>query len=225
MLLQGTLVNCVAICVGSLLGFLLGRRFSPRLKSIATQALGMSVLFIGINIGLQNQEPLVLLGSMILGGMTGELLNIERNLARFESKVEARFSKKYSNLLSAFVTASMVFGIGSLAILGAIEEGLKGDASILYAKSFLDGVTSMIFASSMGIGVIFSALTVFLYQAPITIFAEFFGGFFSDYMIANLSSVGGVLIAAIGLNVLGVTTVRVSNLLPAIFYAILLSFF
>ncbi|MFS8540845.1 MAG: DUF554 domain-containing protein, partial [Tissierellales bacterium] len=155
--------------------------------------------------------------SIVLGSIIGQAIGIEDKLDKLGKRLEDRFGKDDSNFSKGFVTASLVFCIGAMAIVGALESGLAGNHSTLFAKSVLDGITSVIFASTLGIGVAFSAIAVFIYEGSISLLASFLSGLFSPEAIAEMSAVGGILIMGIGLNVLGIRKVNVGNMLPAVF--------
>ncbi len=216
----GTIVNALAIIAGSLLGLLFNKGISENYKEIVMSGVGLAVMLIGIKSALVSNSLLVVIFSVILGALIGEFLAIEKHLeslGRFlESKVAAK-SSDTSSFARGFVTASLVFCVGSMAIVGSLESGLTGNHQTLFAKSILDGVTSIIFASAMGLGVMFSSISVFFYQGLITITAVFMKNFLVPETIEQMTSVGGLLILAIGLNMLKITTIRVGNLLPGIF--------
>jgi len=216
----GTIVNGVAIIAGSLLGLLFSKGISDNYKEIILSAVGLSVVLIGVKSALVSDSLMVIIFSLVLGALIGEAMKIEKRLGDlgdfFESRVAAKSSDS-SSFSRGFVTASLVFCVGSMAIVGSLESGLTGNHQTLFAKSVLDGVTSVIFASTMGLGVMFSSVAVFLYQGMITLAAVFMKNFLVAETIEQMTSVGGMLIVAIGFNMLKVTTIRVGNLIPAIF--------
>ncbi len=216
----GTIVNVIAIICGSLLGLLFRKGIPDNYKEIIMSGIGLSVLLIGVKSALSSDQLLVVIFSVIIGAAIGEFLRIEAKLELLGSYMEHRLVGRSGDTASftrGFVTASVVFCVGSMAIVGSIESGLTGNHLTLYAKSILDGVTSLIFASSLGIGVIFSGAAVFLYQGAITMTAVVMKNFLVAETISQMTSVGGLLILAIGLNLLGLTKIRVGNLLPGIF--------
>lgn len=216
----GTIANTLAIIAGSLLGLLFSRGIADNYKEIILSGIGLSVVLIGIKSALVSNDLMVVIFSVVIGALLGEGLKIEEKLqmvgAFLEGKVAAKSSDRKS-FARGFVTASLVFCVGSMAIVGSLESGLTGNHQTLFAKSVLDGVTSVIFASTMGLGVMFSAVAVFLYQGLITMTAGLMKNFMVPETIAQMTSVGGLLIMAIGFNMLKITTIRVGNLLPAIF--------
>ena len=220
----GTIVNVIAIICGSLLGLLFRKGIPDNYKEIIMSGVGLSVILIGVKSALSSDQLLIVIFSVIIGAGIGEFLKIEAKLESLGSYFERRLASKSSDTGSfarGFVTASLVFCVGSMAIVGALESGLTGNHQTLFAKSILDGVTSLIFASSLGIGVLFSGVPVFLYQGAITLTAVFMKNLLVAETISQMTSVGGLLILAIGLNLLGITKIRVGNLLPGIFLPLL----
>ena len=220
----GTIVNVIAIICGSLLGLLFRKGIPDNYKEIIMSGIGLSVILIGVKSALSSDQLLIVIFSVIIGAGIGEFLKIEAKLESLGSYFERRLASKSGDTGSfarGFVTASLVFCVGSMAIVGALESGLTGNHQTLFAKSILDGVTSLIFASSLGIGVLFSGVAVFLYQGAITLTAVFMKNLLVAETISQMTSVGGLLILAIGLNLLGITKIRVGNLLPGIFLPLL----
>ena len=216
----GTIVNALAIIGGSLIGLLLNKGIPENYKTIVMSGVGLSVVLIGMKSALSSNTIMVVIFSVILGAVIGEFLKIEEKLERLGRYLESRVASKSSEQSSfarGFVTASLVFCVGSMAIVGSLESGLTGSHQTLFAKSVLDGVTSIIFASTLGLGVLFSSLAVFIYQGVITLMAVFLKGYLITETISQMTSVGGLLILAIGLNMLKITNIRVGNLLPGIF--------
>ena len=216
----GTIVNALAIIAGSLLGLLLNRGIPDNYKTIVMSGVGLSVVLIGLKSALVSGSMMIVIFSVILGAVTGEFLKIEERLEKLGRYLENKMalkSSQQSSFARGFVTASLVFCVGSMAIVGSLESGLTGNHQTLLAKSVLDGVTSIIFASTLGLGVLFSSLPVFIYQGLITLTAVFLKTFLVPETISQMTSVGGLLILAIGLNMLKITSIRVGNLLPGIF--------
>ncbi len=215
----GTIVNTAAIVIGSIVGLLLKGEIPKRFNDMIMKALGMSVLYIGISGSLKSTDTLLLILSLIFGAIIGEFVDIDKWLNDLGQAIENRFKAlgKGGNIAEGFVSASLLFCIGSMAIVGSIQSGLEGDHTMLFIKSMLDGITSIIYASSMGIGVIFSGAAVFLYQGAITIASGFLGNILQDGQIANITGIGSILIMGLGFNLLGITKIKVANFLPAIF--------
>lgn len=215
----GTIVNTVAILAGSIVGLFLKGGISKRFDDAIMKALGLSVLYIGISGSLKSTDTLLLILSLIIGVIIGEAVDLDKALGILGQKIETRFKKlsKGGSIAEGFVSASLLFCIGSMAIVGAIQSGLEGNHEMLFVKSMLDGITSIIYASSMGIGVAFSAVAVFLYQGAITIAASFLGSILTSAQIVNIGAIGSVVIMALGLNLLNITKIKVANFLPALF--------
>ncbi|MGQ9778917.1 MAG: DUF554 domain-containing protein [Bacillota bacterium] len=220
----GTIVNTLAILLGGTLGVLLRRGLSERFKAIIMQAIPLGVLFIGLSMALggllsPKAEPLLFIISLVLGGIAGEALRLEEHLERLGARLQARFarSEEGGRFAEGFVSASLLFCVGAMAIVGSIQDGIKGDPRVLFAKSLLDGVTSLIMASSLGPGVLFSAFAVLLYQGTITLLAMASSVGINQDLLREMSIVGGILIFAIGLDMLAIKKIKVGNLLPAIF--------
>jgi uncharacterized protein len=220
LILLGTVVNAVGILMGTLLGVMIPK-ISDRIKVTVLQGLGMSVAVIGLSMSLKiGGDILVMILSLVVGSIIGEWLDIEGALQRVGQYVERKLQRGESRIAEAFVTSSLIYCVGSMAILGSIQSGLENHHQLLYTKSMLDGFSSIIFASTLGVGVGLSAVPVFLYQGLITVLAHFFGQILFNAAIVNVvSATGGLLILGIGLNVLGILNIRIGNMLPALLIA------
>lgn len=217
----GTIVNAAAIIAGSLTGLLFSRGIPENYKEIVLSGIGLSVVLVGLKSAFVSDNLMLVIISIVIGSLSGEFLKIENKLERLGKFLEKRVSpdtkKGTNNFAKGFVTASLVFCVGSMAIVGSLESGLAGNHQTLFAKSILDGITSIIFASTLGLGVLFSAFAVFIYQGAITLCAAFMKAYLVPETVQHMTSAGGLLIAAIGLNMLGITKIRVGNMIPAIF--------
>ncbi|MCR6545636.1 DUF554 domain-containing protein [Dehalobacterium formicoaceticum] len=223
----GTIVNVLAIVIGSLVGIKSGNFLSDSTKDTVSKGVALGVLLIGLQMAFETQQLIIVLVSMVLGGVTGELIGIERFLDRSAKFLEKRYQGESTDkgIAKGFVTATLIYCVGAMAIMGALQSGLTGNHSILYAKSILDGVTSIVLASTLGVGVALSALPLLIYQGSITLLAHFIEPFIIEEAIVEMKAVGGLLIVAIGLNMLELTKIRVGNLLPAIIYAVVFTTF
>lgn len=213
----GTVVNSIAIILGSLLGVIIKQGIEDRYKKIVMDGIGLSVVIIGIAGGIKSENSILVIISIVLGSIIGETIDIERKLNSLGDNMEKKLGRGDNNFSNGFVTASLVYCVGAMAIVGALESGLLGNHSTLFAKSILDGISSIIFASTLGIGVAFSAIAVFIYQGLIVLFATYLKDFLTSEVILEMSAVGGILIMAIGLNILDFKKIKVGNMLPAIF--------
>ncbi len=213
----GTVVNAAAIIVGSLLGFIFRRGIPQRYTNTVMSGIALSVLLIGIMGAIETQQILLLIFSLVIGSIIGEFLKIEEQLEKLGKWAGDKVGNYRGNFARGFVTSSLLFCVGSMAIIGALESGLTGNHDKLFAKSVLDGITSIIFASTMGIGVIFSSISVFIYQGLITITAGFVKELLTEDVIREMSAIGGILIMALGFNMLEFKKIKAGNMLPAIF--------
>ena len=226
MSMMGTLVNAGAIVAGGLIGVLLKKGFSERAEQTCNQMFGLVTSIIGLNGvitnmirvesdgGLASSGELLLFVSLVLGAVTGEGLRLEDRINGVGKRIEAKVGS--GGFSAAFINASLIYCVGAMAIMGSISDGLMGDSSILFVKSALDGVCSVILGSTMGIGVAFAAIPVFLYQGTITLLAGFLAPYATEPMLTSLCSVGYALVICIGLNFLLVGRIRTANLLPAL---------
>lgn len=221
----GTLVNAAAIIFGTMLGVLLGKKFPEKIQKIVFQGLGLSTILIGMQMALKVENILVLIFSLLLGGMIGETAKIEEKMENLGDWLKMRIKSKDKRFTDAFVTSSLLFCIGAMAIVGAINDGLRGDTSILYTKSILDGFAAIALGSTMGIGIAFSALPILFYQGGIALLATQMEGIFSSYIISQLTALGGLLLVGIGVNLLEIKKIKVISFLPALFIVVIFSLF
>lgn len=217
----GTIVNFSAIIIGSIIGMLFKNGIPEKVSNTIMQGLGLCVVFIGISGAIGGKNVLLIIISMVIGGFIGELIDLDNLLQKLGDKIESRFRRKGIKVSEGFVTASLLFCVGSMAIVGALESGLQGNHEILYAKSMLDGVASIIFASSLGIGVLLSSVSVLIYQGAITITASLLKGVLIQSVITEMTAIGSLLIIGLGLNILNIAKIKVANLLPAVFIPII----
>ena len=224
----GTIVNSITVIVGCLVGLIVKGRLTEKISTTIMNGLALCTLYIGISGALNGEDTLIMIISVAIGALIGEIIDIDKWLNKLGYYLESKFkNKKESNISIAegFITSSLLFCVGAMAIVGSLESGLRGNHDTLFTKSILDGISSIIFTSSLGIGVIFSAVTVFVYQGSITLGAGLLSGVLSTSVITNMSAVGGLLIIGLGLNMLGVTKIKIANLLPAIFLPIIFQIF
>jgi uncharacterized membrane protein YqgA involved in biofilm formation len=223
--MKGTIVNVIAIFVGCSMGLILKSKFPDKIGKVVMQALGLASLLIGVQMALKTNNILLVIFSLVIGGVIGEVIGIEEGLERFGERVKLKFKSNDTSerFVEGFVTASLLYCVGSMAIMGALKEGLSGNPDILYAKSLMDGVTSLAFTAAMGIGVLFSVIPVFLYQGGITLLSRLIKDFLSPEIINEMTAVGGILIVGIGFGLLEIRKIKIGNLLPAILVAALLA--
>lgn len=228
----GTLANVATILIGSALGLFLGRGMKEKYQTTVMLGIALCVCVIGLKMALKSENMMIDIVSMVLGCVLGEYCQIEDKLTHLGEFLAQKVSRKpqsgqvaganqteQDKFVEGFVSTSLIFCVGAMAIVGSLEDGLKGDPSILYAKAIMDGVGTVVFSANLGIGVAFSALSVALYQGSLTLLASFVGPFLTEHVISAVSSVGGLLILAIGINMLGAAKLRIGNMLPAMFIA------
>jgi uncharacterized protein len=225
----GNYVNTVTIIIGCLIGLLVQKGLKDKYKVIIMQAIGLSVLLIGASTAIRglldpDSEPILFIISLVIGGAAGEYLGLEKGLDKLGALLQRKVGTVENNVSRGFVTASLIFCVGTMAIIGSLESGLRGNHDMLFAKSVLDGVTSMILTSTLGIGVIFSAAAVFLYQGAIILFAGFLEPLLTIHVIREISIIGGILILGIGLSMMEIKKIKTINLLPAIFVPVIYYF-
>jgi len=219
--LLGTLVNTAAIIAGSLLGLLLKGGIPESYNKTIMKAVALAVVLIGVLNAIKTEQLLLVIFSMAIGSLLGEILKIEDALEKLGLLLEQRFAGSGGAVAEGFVTSSLLFCVGAMAIVGSLESGLSGNHQTLFAKSVLDGISSIVLASSMGIGVLLSSVTVLIYQGAIALGASALQPYLGTAVIREMSAVGGLLILAIGFNMLDLPKIKVGNMLPAIFIPLL----
>lgn len=220
MQLLGTIANTTTIILGAIIGVVIKKGIPERVNDTILKGLGLGVMVYGISEGIKTENLIIVLASLVLGGVIGEIIDIDKRLENLGDFIESKFKNKGGNISQAFVTTSLMYCIGAMAITGALQSGLQNDHTTLYAKSLLDFVVSIIFGSTLGIGVVLSGISVFIYQGSITLLAVFLKTLLQDPVIREMTAIGGILIAGISLNMLGLTKIRLANLLPAVFIPI-----
>lgn len=213
----GTIVNALAVVAGTALGLVLKSGIRENYRETIMNAIALSVLLIGIMSAVKANNLLLLITCMAMGSIIGEALKIEDRLEGLGKIIERRISRSDGGVAKAFVTASLIFCVGSMSIVGSIESGLTGNHQMLFAKSILDGICAVFLTSSLGVGVIFSAAVILLYQGTITLLASSLKSLLTAEMIREITAIGGVLIIAISLNMLKIKKIKVGNMLPALF--------
>lgn len=223
----GVTVNALAIIVGGFLGLLVKKGVPERYSDAIMKGLGLCVLYIAIDGALEGTNVLVLIISVAIGAIVGTFLKLDEGIRALGDKLEQKFKSgdEKSTFAEGFVTASLLFCVGAMAVVGSLDAGLTGDNSTLYTKALLDGIMSIVFASTLGVGVLFSAVLVFVYQGAIALLAGVIQPLLTDYSIAEMSCVGSVLMIAVALNMMNITKIKVMNLVPAVFIPIILCLF
>lgn len=216
--MTGTFANMAAIAAGSLIGVIIHSKLPQRFINIIFQGMGLVTLTLGISMAIQADHTLYVVLSIVLGAITGELLQLSQRLDRLSRKW---VKGNDSSWVEGFISSSLLFCIGSMAVLGSIEDGLGKTPTILYTKSIMDGISSIAFAASFGIAIAASAIPILIIQGSITLFAAALTPFFTETLIADLSGVGGILLIGLGINILKIKEINVVNLLPSLLFILL----
>lgn len=218
----GTFINAGVIVAGGLIGMLLGNRLPERIRLIVFQGLGLCTLSIGMQMAFQTTNPLYMAGSILAGAVIGEALRLEDALTRGGEAVKRSLKSGNARFTDGFVAATLLFCIGSMAIIGPLQEGLEGDRTIVLTKSMLDFFAAIALGAVYGSGVMFAALPIIIYQGSITLFADVLRPWISDLLRAEITAVGGIMIVGIGINLLEIKKIRLSNLLPALVVVVII---
>lgn len=228
----GVIVNSIAIIVGGVVGLIINKGIPERLNKSIMDGLALVIIYMGVSGALKGDNPLYVVISMSIGAFIGELIDLDKLLNKFGEFIDKKLTKnkesesnEENKLSRGFVSASLLFCVGAMAVVGSIQSGLSSDYSTLFAKSVLDGVSSIFFAASMGIGVILASAAVFIYEGVITLGAGALSSILSDPVINYMTCVGSLLIMAMGLNMLKICNIKVANLLPTMFIPIIFGIF
>ncbi|NMC75810.1 MAG: DUF554 domain-containing protein [Candidatus Methanofastidiosa archaeon] len=221
----GTFVNVLAIILGCIIGLLIKSKIPERINKIIFQVIGLFTITLGITMAIKTNNFLIVVFSLIIGSIIGELFDIEKYLENLSQTLKNKLKSSNDKFSEGFITATLIYCIGPMAILGSIEEGLGNDPNLLFAKSVLDGVASIALSSALGIGVIFSTLPLLIYQGGITLFAGYVSKYLNDALIVELSAVGGILLLGLGMNIAEIKKFKVVNMLPSLLVVVILSYF
>jgi hypothetical protein len=224
MILLGTIVNVLLVLIGGVVGLLLKAGISKRFSDLMIQSIGLVTGIIGITYAIRVNNILIVIISLIVGAIIGETINIDKRLNRLGEWMKKK-GKGENAMGEAMVTATLLFCVGAMAIMGSLDSGLRQNHDILYTKSIMDGIAGMLFASTMGVGVLFSAIPLAIYQGSITLLAHLLEPYLSEAVILYMNGVGGILLIGLSLSILEIKKIKVANLLPAIFIPIFLSIF
>jgi uncharacterized membrane protein YqgA involved in biofilm formation len=223
MILTGTIVNVAAVIAGSSVGLLVGARLPKKITTSVFNSMGLFTMFLGVYMALKGHNFLVMVFSLILGTIAGELMALERNIEGLSHRLKKALKLGSPKFTEGLLTSFLLFCMGSMTILGAIDEGVGNGSEILLTKSLMDGFSSIALASAFGIGVTFSVIPLFIFQGGITLFAYRLGEFFPEVIINDLTAVGGILLIGLGINILELKHIKIMNILPALLFAILFS--
>jgi uncharacterized protein len=215
----GTIANTSAVLAGSFVGIVAGKHISQGLKETLMKALGLAVVVIGLQMALSEKGLIPSVACLLLGALTGEIMRIERGVERLGEYLKVRFNSSSVTFVQGFMSSTLLFITGAMVIIGCIQDGTVHNPDTLFLKSMLDGVSSIALASTLGIGVAFSALSVFVVQGSLTLAASHIAFLQEPVVLASITTTGGMMILGIGINLLGLTTIRIGNLIPALVYA------
>ena len=225
MILLGTVANAGAIIIGGIAGSFFRKGISERFSNIIMSVLGLFTLVLGMMFAVDSQNALVVVFSLVIGSVIGEWIDIEKRMNDLGDYVQDKLNSGEGSFSKGFVTASLLFCVGTMSIMGSLQSGLMNDHKILLMKSILDGTISVVFASTLGIGVVLSSLPVLVYQGSIALLASSVAPYLSEAVITEMTAVGGVLLVGMGINLLEIRKLKVGNMLPAIFLPIILMLF
>jgi uncharacterized membrane protein YqgA involved in biofilm formation len=215
--LLGTTVNSVSIIIGGLIGLFFRGKLPDKYNRIVMHGIGLTVILIGMKTALKTEALMVVIISLAMGSLLGELLGIERRLDQLGHWIGKRISNDSAGISKGFVSTSLLYCVGAMAIVGSLESGLTGNHQTLFAKAVLDGIGSILFASTLGVGVLFSSISVFIWQGFLTLTASWIKPILLPEVIAQMSAVGGLLIFALGIGILEIKQLKIGNMLPAVF--------
>ena len=216
----GTVFNSLTVLIGSSFGLFIGKFIPERLQETIFNCLGLFTMYVGINMTLSTKHSIAVLLSLVAGAVTGDILGLETKLNNLGDTLKAKLHTSNERFTQGFVSATLLFCVGSMAIIGAFNDGLRHDPELLMTKGIMDGIASMLFAGSMGIGTLFSIIPMFIYQGTLTFLAIWAEPFITADMYANISGLGGLMIMGIGLNMLKLTKLKLGDMLPALVYVI-----
>ncbi len=219
----GTVFNSLAVLVGSVIGLVIGKFIPEKMQQTVFNCLGLFTIYVGLNMALNMKHSIAVLLSLVLGAITGEFLGLEEKLNNLGDYIKSKLHTTNATFTEGFVTASLLFCVGAMAIIGSFEDGLRHNQEILITKGIMDGISSILFAGSLGLGVAFSVVPMFIYQGALTLIAVYAEPFITQEMYANISGLGGLMIMGIGLNLLKITRLRLCDMLPGLLYVVFIT--
>lgn len=221
---MGTLINVAAVIIGSLIGLMIKQKLPPKIITILFQVMGLFTLVLGISMSLKTEHFLIVIGSLVVGAVTGEWIDLDKYMNRWSMSLKERLKIGNEKFTDGLITAFLLYCMGAMTILGAIEEGVEGSYDILLMKSLMDGVSSIALASGLGIGVMFSSIPLLVYQGGLTLFSSVIGKHFTELIINDLSATGGILLIGLGINILEIKKLKIINMVPALVIVVILSY-
>jgi uncharacterized membrane protein YqgA involved in biofilm formation len=222
---MGTIINVIAVLFGSIIGLLINRKLPDRIILIIFQVMGLFTLVLGISMSLKTEHYLIVIGSLVSGAVLGEWIDLDKYMNRWSGQLKKKLKMRNDKFTDGLITAFLLYCMGAMTIMGAIEEGVEGSYDILLMKSLMDGVSSIALASALGVGVAFSVIPLLVYQGGLTLFSSFIGKHFTEVIINDLSATGGILLIGLGINILEIKTLKILNMIPALVIVVILSYF
>ena len=223
--MYGTLINVVAVIIGSIIGLIIHQKLPKKITNTAFHAVGLFTIILGIIMAIKTSNFLILIFSIVIGAVIGEIIDIEKRIDNFGEWLKGKLKTKNESFSEGFVTAFLLYCMGSMTILGSIEEGLGGAPNLLVAKSVLDGFSSIVLAATLGVGVLFSFIPLFIFQGGLTLFASNMQSVFTEAMINELTAVGGIILLGLGITMLEIKKIRILNMLPSLIIVVILTYF
>lgn len=223
--MYGTIINVLAVIIGSIIGLIIHSKFPKKISDTAFHGIGLFTIVLGITMAIGTNNFLIIIVSVVVGSVFGEIIDIEKRINSFGEYLKTKLKTKNERFSEGFITAFLLYCMGSLTILGSIEEGLTGIPDLLVAKSALDGFSSIVLAATMGIGVLFSFIPLLIYQGALTLFASNMQEVFTNVMINELTAVGGIILLGLGITILDLKKIRILNMLPSLIIVVILAYF
>jgi hypothetical protein len=223
--MYGTLINAVAVIIGSIIGLIVHSKLPQKITNTAFHGVGLFTIILGIIMAIKTSNFLIMIFSIVIGAIIGEIIDIDKMINNFGEWLKNKYKTKNERFSEGFITAFMLYCMGSMTILGAFEDGIYGTPNLLVAKSVLDGFSSIVLAATMGIGVLFSFIPLIIFQGGLTIFASTMQSVFTELMINELTAVGGIILLGLGITMLEIKKIRVLNMLPSLIIVVILAYF
>lgn len=220
----GTLINVAAVIIGSITGIIIHSKLPKKITDTAFHGIGLFTIILGVMMAVKTNNLLIMIFSIVIGAIIGEIIDIDKRINYLGEWLKKRFKTKNERFSEGFITAFLLFCMGSMTILGAFEDGIYGTPNLLVAKSVLDGFSSIFLATTMGIGVLFSFIPLLFFQGGLTLFAVYMQSIFTDVMINELTAVGGVMLVGLGISILEIKKIRILNMLPSLIIVVILTY-
>ena len=220
----GTLINVAAVIIGSVIGLVFHSRLPKKITDTAFHGVGLFTIILGVMMAVKTNNLLIMIFSIVIGAIIGEIVDIDKRINVFGDWFKKKFKTKNERFSEGFITAFLLFCMGSMTILGAFEDGIYGTPNLLVAKSVLDGFSSIVLATTLGIGVLFSFIPLLFFQGGLTLFATYMQSVFTDVMINELTAVGGVILLGLGISILEIKKIRILNMLPSLIIVVILAY-